>query len=73
MNLSHTKCMFNKCVGKHPRDLDVYLPLPMSAYKSSIHESTGEIPSLLMLGREVELPTDLLYGHKDTQNTLNKS
>ena len=26
-----------------------------------------------MLGREVELPTDLLYGHKDTQNTLNES
>ena len=30
-------------------------------------------PSLLMLGREVELPIDLLYGRQDTPNTPNDS
>lgn len=38
----------------------------MLAYRSSTHESTGESPSILMLGREVELPVDLLYGRHDT-------
>lgn len=38
----------------------------MLAYRSSTHESTGESPSLLMVGREVELPVDLLYGRHDT-------
>ena len=72
--LNHTlKCMLKKYVRKHPRDWDVHLPLLMLAFRSSIHESTGETPSLLMLGREVELPIDLLYGRQDTPNTPNDS
>lgn len=67
------KCMLNTCVGKHPRDGNVYLPLLMLAYRSSIHKSTGETPSLLLLGREVVFPPDLLYGRQDTPNTLNDS
>ena len=30
------------------------------AYRSSPHETTGETPNLLMLGREVTLPVDLI-------------
>ena len=67
------KYILNKYVGKHPRDWDVYLPLLMLAYRYSINESTGETPSLFMLGREVELSIDLLYGRQDTKNTPNDS
>lgn len=38
----------------------------MVAYRSSVHDSTGETPSLLMLGREVELPIDMLFGRNDS-------
>ncbi|XP_077864415.1 uncharacterized protein LOC144349946 [Saccoglossus kowalevskii] len=31
------------------------------AYRSSVHSSTGETPNLLMLGREVFLPVDLMF------------
>ena len=30
------------------------------AYRSSVHESTGETPNMLMLGREIEVPLDLI-------------
>ena len=32
------------------------------AYRSAVRESTGQTPSCLMFGREVNLPVDLLYG-----------
>lgn len=32
------------------------------AYRTSVHDSTGFSPSLMMLGREPELPIDLLFG-----------
>lgn len=34
--------------------------------RSSVHDSPGETPSLLMLGREVELPIDMLFGRNDS-------
>ena len=41
------------------RDWDVHLPYCTAAYRSAPQESTGETPNMLMLGREVALPTDL--------------
>ena len=32
----------------------------MMAYRSSVHESTGETPNMLMLGREIEVPLDVM-------------
>ena len=34
----------------------------MMAYRSSIHESTGISPALMMLGRELTLPIELDLG-----------
>ena len=48
-----------------------HFPLALMAYRSSVHESTGFSPSMLMLGREIELPIDLLYGpHSVKQGNL---
>ena len=41
------------------RDWDLKVPLALFAYRSSPQESTGETPSMLMLGRELSLPIDL--------------
>ena len=49
-------------------DWDVHLPMAMLAYRSSIHESTGYSPSMMMLGREAELPADLLFGPPPQRN-----
>ena len=41
-------------------DWDLQLPSCMMAYRCAVHESTGETPNQLMLGREVEVPLDVL-------------
>ncbi|XP_033752145.1 uncharacterized protein LOC117335960 [Pecten maximus] len=38
------------------------------AYVSSVHDSTGYSPSMMMLGREIELPVDILYGKTPEEN-----
>ena len=52
----------SKFVARHQRDWDKHVYFVLMAYRSSVHESTGFSPSLLMLGREIELPVDLLFG-----------
>ena len=49
-------------VDKAQKDWDVNLPLLTSAYRSSVHVSTGYTPNMLMLGREVHLPIELVLG-----------
>lgn len=58
----------HKYVGKDLKNGDNCFPLLMVAYRSYVHDtsSTGETPSLLMLGRQVELRIDMLYGRNDT-------
>lgn len=41
-------------------DWDLQLQPCMMADRSSVHESTGETPNMLMLGREIEVPLDVV-------------
>ncbi|XP_030845845.1 uncharacterized protein LOC115925941 [Strongylocentrotus purpuratus] len=45
---------------RNQRDWDELLPHAMLAYRSSVQESTGETPAIMMLGRELSLPVDIL-------------
>ena len=54
--------MLSAFVNDHQNDWDTYLPFLTMAYRSSKHESTKYSPNRLMLGREVNLPVDLIYG-----------
>lgn len=40
----------------------VKLPVLLFAYRTSVHETTGVTPFSMMLGREAQLPEDLIYG-----------
>ena len=44
------------------RDWDEYLPQLGMAYRSSVHATTNETPNMMMLGRDVHLPADLVVG-----------
>ena len=46
---------------EHHTGWDVYLPFVMMAYRSSMHETTGLTANMMMLGREVSTPFDLMY------------
>ena len=47
-------------LAENQKDWNVQLQPCMMAYRSSVHESTGETPNLLMLGRQVEVPLDVV-------------
>ena len=45
-----------------PSGTGVHMPLLMLAYRSSIHETTGISPAMMMLGRGLTLPVDMTLG-----------
>lgn len=51
------------------RDWDLYLGCLTAAYRATKHESTGVTPNLLMLGREVRLPAEVMYGSRTTEGS----
>ena len=53
--------MLTAYVDSNHRDWDDQLPYVMMAYRSSEHETTGMSPNILMLGREVSTPLDLMF------------
>ncbi len=54
--------MLSIFVNDHRNDWDDHLPYVMMAYRASAHESTKCSPNLLMLGREIFLPIDIMAG-----------
>ena len=59
---STVEAMLTKLVSEHQRDWDQYLQLAMWAYRSAPHASTGYSPSMMMYGREMTMPVDLVFG-----------
>ncbi|MCG8112852.1 MAG: RNase H-like domain-containing protein [Candidatus Thiodiazotropha taylori] len=54
--------MITTYVNKEQNNWDVYLPIVTSAYRSSVHETTGYSPNYLMFGRHFNLPIHFLVG-----------
>ncbi|VDI66204.1 Hypothetical predicted protein [Mytilus galloprovincialis] len=54
--------MLSKVVSRDQKNWDEVLPMVMLAYRTSEHDSTGQTPSMMMFGREAELPIDLVLG-----------
>ena len=53
--------MLTAYVSSNQKDWDEQLPYVMMAYRSADHETTGMSPNMLMFGREVSTPLDLMY------------
>ena len=49
-------------VGKNQRSWDQYLPQLSGALRASVNRSSGYTPSMMMLGREINLPAELMFG-----------
>jgi hypothetical protein len=65
------EAMISMFVSPNQRDWDEILPYVMMAYRSAIQETTGFSPNLMMLGREVELPVDLMTGPPEVPRKSN--
>lgn len=55
--------MLSMYVNNNQSDWDDQLPFVLMAYRSTIHESTGCSPNLLMLNRECSFPIDIVAGN----------
>ena len=51
------------------RDWDKHLGCLAGAYRSTVQESTGLTPNMMMLGREVRTVTDLICGAHQQETT----
>ncbi|XP_033096409.1 uncharacterized protein LOC117100726 [Anneissia japonica] len=49
-------------VGKKQKDRDKFLPQITSAIRATVSRSTNCTPNMMMLGREVTTPPDLMFG-----------
>ncbi|KAI4885571.1 hypothetical protein NFI96_007362, partial [Prochilodus magdalenae] len=47
--------------AEHQRDWDI-VPLVLMAYRSAVQDSTSCTPALLMLGRELRTPAEIVFG-----------
>ena len=59
-------------VGKTQNQWDKYLPQIAGAMRSTVNRSTGFTPTMLMLGREINLPSDLMFPIKE-RKTFNST
>ena len=58
--------MLSLFVEENQRDWDEYVAVLCMAYRASPQESTNVTPNMMMLGHEVNLPVDILYGQPVT-------
>ena len=54
--------MLSSFVNENQDNWDDILPYVMSAYRSTVQESTQCSPNLLFLGHEIRMPVDVIYG-----------
>ena len=52
--------MLRQMTSKHQQDWDEHIDLATMAYRSTVHDSTGQTPNRMMLGRELPMPSYLL-------------
>jgi transposase InsO family protein len=57
----------SKVVAKNQRDWDQQLPLLLMAYRSAVHESTGQSPAKVIFGKDLKLPCDLMFGTPEAE------
>ena len=53
---------------RRQRDWDEFLPYATFAYRCTPHDSVGESPNMMMLGREVSIPIDLVTKCSEVQD-----
>lgn len=61
-----------KFVSDHQRDWDHHLQLLTMAYRTSVHDTTGETPAMMM-ERNLQLLVYLFIGRPDDEQPVHKS
>ena len=67
---------FNRTLGallaiysqEAPNKWDKHLPFILAAYRAAKHDTTGQTPNVMVLGRDVVLPLHLVTGNPNAKN-----
>jgi hypothetical protein len=59
--------MIKSFVNANASNWDLYVNLLLAAYRSSPHPATGFIPNLMMLGRKINIPKNILLSECSTK------
>ena len=62
--------MLRQMTSKHQRDWDEHIELATMAYRCTVHDSTGQTPNRMMLGRELPMPSHLLVATPEQEDEL---
>ena len=57
----------SKFADYNQKDWDVHIPFLLMAYRSAVHDTSGCTPAKLMLGRDLKMPIDLIFGRPEEE------
>jgi len=61
------EAQLSKFADHNQKDWDLHIPFLLMAYRSAIHGTTSCSPVKLMMGRELTLPIDLIFGRPEEE------
>ena len=53
--------MIKSFINSNANNWDLYINLLLAAYRSSPHPATGHTPNFMMLGREINISSSILF------------
>ena len=61
------EAQLSKFADHNQQDWDQHLPFLMMAYRSAVHDTTGNTSARMMFGRDLKLPVDLCFGRQEEE------
>jgi len=65
--------MLGKIVSENQGDWDTHVAYVLAAYNATEHSATGYTPNMLVFGRELRFPNELMYTNIDDQENASIS
>ena len=61
------EAQLSKFADHNQKDWDEHIPFLLMAYRSATHDTTQCSPVKMMLGRELKMPIDLMFGRPEDE------
>jgi len=65
--------MLGKIVSENKRDWDSHVAYVLAAYNATEHSATGYTPNMMVYGREMRFPNELMYTDVGDEETITTS
>jgi len=62
--------MLGKIVSENQRDWDSHVAYVLAAYNATEHSATGYTPNMMVYGREMRFPNELMYTNVDDEKVM---